>query len=203
LYYSNSGSRKIGADFSKNLVDNLELHGEYCYSDNLSRTAVFNNLLTSKTVNDQSYLIGFRWLNSLNTTIIGEYYYNDNGLSKEEYNNYLGYMESVENSANTSAIRTALNISQNYFSDNNLMKKYFYIKAIQPEPFNWLYFTPSVYFIYSIEDESFMNGVNLLYKPFTNLEFQFTSILTVGSRDSQFGTKENKNKLEILSRFYF
>jgi len=66
--YSDEADNKIGIDFSKNILSNFEIHGEY-----------------SKIISDDySYLLGLRYLTDFELTIISEYLYKSAGLDKEE-----------------------------------------------------------------------------------------------------------------------
>jgi len=66
--YSDKADNKIGIDFSKNILSNFEVHGEY-------------SKIISK---DYSYLLGLRYLTDFDLTIISEYLYKSAGLDKAE-----------------------------------------------------------------------------------------------------------------------
>ena len=83
------------------------------------------------------------------------------------------------------------------------MQDYLYLKIIQPEPFDWVYFTPSLYSIINLQDNSFSLAAPLSYKPITNFELVFTPVAFIGSGDSEFGARQMGQRLETWLRFYF
>ena len=66
--YSDESTQKIGLDFSKNILTNFEVHGEYA------------NILDA----GDRYLLGLRYLTEFELTLISEYIYRSDGLSEEE-----------------------------------------------------------------------------------------------------------------------
>ncbi|MDD2383585.1 MAG: hypothetical protein PHN18_05300 [Sulfurospirillaceae bacterium] len=67
--YKDTGHDKIGFDFAKNLLTNLEIHGE------------FANTLG---MDDYAYLVGLKYLTEFELTITSEYFYQKNIQSKTE-----------------------------------------------------------------------------------------------------------------------
>jgi hypothetical protein len=202
-YYSKVNPVKTGIDFSRNINTNLEMHGEFSVFRGQPKYLIENNSLETKYIDGTAYLFGIRWLNELNITAILEYYHNDAGLSVEEFENYNNFMTGAASSGNISIFSNAININRNSFSGANLMQGYLYLKMSWQEPFNWVYFTPAVYIIYNIHDKSSIIGIPLSYKPITNFEFTFWPIFLTGNINSEFGSKQYKNKLEMWMRFYF
>ena len=132
-----------------------------------------------------------------------EYYHNDAGLTKGEFEDYNNFLVSTAVSGNNNSISAAMNTNKNYFSDTNLMQDYLYLKMSWPEPFKWVYLTPSLQVIYNIEDKSALIGLPISYKPITNVEFIFWPTFLLGNKKTEFGSKQYKNKLDLWIRFYF
>ncbi|OGS20990.1 MAG: hypothetical protein A3J83_06025 [Elusimicrobia bacterium RIFOXYA2_FULL_40_6] len=84
-----------------------------------------------------------------------------------------------------------------------LMQDYLYLKMSWPEPFNWVYFTPSIYTVINTSDRSSIIGIPLSYKPITNFEFILWPSFLIGRQDTEFGSKQYENKLNFWTRFYF
>jgi len=202
-YYSKVNPIKIGADFSTNLRENIEAHGELSYAKDASKNIIVNNKLSPKVQNAYSYLLGLRYLNRWNTTIIAEYYHNGIGLDKAEYTDYVNFVQRTVNSADKTAITQALGYSQGYFKGATLMQDYLYLKVNQPEPFNLLYFTPSMFIIYNLDDRSLLLAAPLSYKPFTNSEFILWPTFLVGNDRTEFGSKQFQQRLELRMQTYF
>jgi len=202
-YYSKVNPIRFGADFSTNIRENIEAHGEMSYSKDATKNIIINKKPATMVQDAYSYLLGFRYLNRWNTTIIAEYYHNGIGLDKAEYTEYIDFLQHSIDSANQSAIKQALGYSQGYFKGVTLMQDYLYLKINQPEPFNWLYFTPSVFVIYNLKDRSLLLATPLSYKPFTNSEFIFWPTFLIGSDGTEFGNKQFQQRLELRMQTYF
>ncbi|MBU4485926.1 MAG: hypothetical protein KKD38_03280 [Candidatus Delongbacteria bacterium] len=198
-YYSEVNSKKIGADFAKNISTNLEIHGEFAYLKDQERFNIQNSGLATESSDAVSYLAGIRWLSSQNVTTILEYYHNQSAMNCSEFSDYYDYTFSADSA--TTAVITGIN--KKFFSVSNLMRDYVYLKLSYPEPFGWLYFTPSVYSIYNINDESLVIGMPLSYKPITNSEILLTPIIFSGKKISEYGSKAYQSKIELKLSLYF
>jgi len=202
-YYSKIDSSKIGADFAANVRENIEIHGELSYFRDNPKNIIVSNNLSAAFQDGYSYLLGLRYLNQWRTTIIAEYYHNGNGLTKTEYKNYLDFLQNSIDIADSDAIKRAMGYNRTYFKSNTLMKNYFYLKITQPEPFNWLYFTPSIFTICNLNDKSFLLAIHLIYKPVTNFEFTFLPTFLIGDEDTEFGSKQIQQKIEVRMKVHF
>ena len=78
-----------------------------------------------------------------------------------------------------------------------------YFKAQYPEPFNLLYFTPSIYTLVNTVDQSYLSALDLNYKRFDNLSFNFKVVSMVGDKKSEYGKKMSKYKTELNIKYYF
>ena len=83
------------------------------------------------------------------------------------------------------------------------MQDYIYFQIQKPEPFDWLYFTPSFSTIYNLNDESMLLALTFTYKPVTNFEFVLKPAVTFGEEDSEYGSQRTQQKVETWLRFYF
>ncbi|MEX1140251.1 MAG: hypothetical protein WEB33_08900 [Bacteroidota bacterium] len=202
-YYSARNARHIGLDVSRNVTDNFELHGELSYNQHVQRYSVSNGGLRIEERNDFSSLLGLRYLHESNTTIIAEYYHNSLGLNKREFEEYLDLLTSGANSGNAMIAQQTLGLNQRYFRSSTLMRDYLYVKIILPEPFEWLYFTPSFYAIYNLNDNSSLFSMSLSYKPVNNVEFIFWPTLLAGGDNTEFGAKMVRQKIELWARVFF
>ncbi|MBI4650144.1 hypothetical protein HY745_02445 [Candidatus Desantisbacteria bacterium] len=202
-YYSSINSKNISFDFSRNVLPNLEMHGEFNRFTNQPKHIISNNILETETIAGASYLAGIRWLNKWNITTILEYYKNEAGLNKEEFSGINNFIENAVTSGNKDSTSGAMNTNKKYFNGANLMQDYLYLKLSLPEPFNLVDFTPSVYTIYNITDKSHMIGIPLSYKPVTNFELILLPTFLSGNKNTEYGSKQYENKIELWTRFYF
>ena len=195
--------RRYGMDFSTNLRENIEVHGEISYANNEEKYIIQNDLVEMIKVSGFSYLMGLRYLTSWNMTIIAEYYHNNSGLTKQEYQDYLTYLQNILNTGDADLIYAARSVMTGHFRTKNMMRDYLYFKASLPEPFKWLYSSVSVFTIYNLNDNSLILSPQIGYKPFTNAEILLWPSFLFGGDNSEYGSKLFHNKLEMWFRFYF
>jgi len=204
MFYSGPNqTRRYGLDFSTNLRENIEVHGELSYSDNEEMSIVQNSAVQINEADGFSYLLGLRYLNTWNLTLISEYYHNNRGLSKQEFQEYQEYLLNNLNTGDVDIINATRSMMIRSFRSKNLMKDYLYFKASLPEPFDWLYSSVSIFTIYNVNDNSFMLSPQIGYKPFTNSEILLWPSVFFGNDDSEYGSKLVQSKLELWFRFYF
>lgn len=98
--------------------------------------------------------------------------------------------------------KTCLFIEGNY-GRLNPAREYLYLRISQKEPFDILYFTPSITWISNISDNSFSLSPELLYTGITNLELRLKAGIIAGERLSEYGEKQNDYRVEMRARYYF
>ena len=147
--YSDASDEKIGIDFSKNIQVNFEIHGEY-----------------AKVIDKEySYLLGLRYLTNYELTIISEYLYKSDGLSKDEIQNITAIQAFIA-------------------------KDYWISSFTQKEPFEWLYL--SVYYknTTNLQDSSQQNKVGISYSFKNNIDLDLSYNKNSGADLSEFGKKQ-------------
>jgi len=199
---------RFGVDFSRNITPNLEMHGEYAYINNFEKKFVDSNgNLFGETFDAKSYLVGMRYLTPFDTTFICEYYRNGTGLTTNEMENFYAFVDKgydiFHASGDDSLIRKAASLAEGSYGRRNPMRDYFYLRTIQKEPFNILYFTPAITWIYNLNDRSYSLSPEFLYTGITNLELRLKASFIVGNRDTEYGEKRNNYRLEFRFRYYF
>jgi len=195
--------QRFGVDFSANLRENVEIHSEISYAHGENKYLIVDDLVFQQKINGVSFLLGLRYLNRFNTTLIVEYYHNNSGQSKNEFASYVDYLQSSLESDIPEIINPAkLNMSTT-FRSKTLMQDYLYVKLIQPEPFSWLYSSISMFSIFNLADKSFLISPQLSYKPYTNFEVLLWPVFFFGNNHAEYGSKQFKRKVEIWMRFYF
>ena len=202
-YYSEMEPKRYGFDFSRNIQENIEIHGELSFNQNVEKFTILNNALSNNCVDRYSYLLGLRYLDASNTTIIAEYYHNGAGFSIDEYSHYSEFLNMGADNIDPIIAQQTLGISQTYFKGTTLMQDYMYIKISHPEPFNWLYFTPSLYTIYNLADSGFLLSFQMSYKPVTNTEFIFWTTMFAGDKTTEYGGKQVQQRMELWMRVFF
>ena len=100
-------------------------------------------------------------------------------------------------------LKKAANITAGNYGRPNAMKDYLYLRASQKEPFDILYFTPSLTGILNMSDKSFSLSPEFLYAGITNLELRLKASFISGERLSDYGEKQNYSRVELRARYYF
>lgn len=197
---------RVGLDFSKNITTDFEVHGEAAVTFDAAKSITDNQGNAHEEKSDAlSYLLGLRYLNSRDTTFIFEYYRNGLGYSKSEMKAYFGLIQNGLDSfyaGDPSLLKKSRNYGQAY-NLQNVMRDYLYLRVIQKEPFDILYFTPALTTIYNMNDRSFSISPELVYSPSTNWEVRAKAIFSLGEKESEYGEKVNGSKIELRLRYYF
>jgi hypothetical protein len=209
IYYDGpSQPSSLGFDFSRNLAENVEVHGELAYQRDVSHVRMdADDTLTQSEDNQVSYLFGMRYLNTLETTFIAEYYHNGDGYDQDQMEDFFIYMEAAFESWRTtgdgSLMQYASRLAGLIYEQQNVGKDYFYLKISQKEPFDILYFSPWVTSIVNLQDFSFNLQPGLTWTPVTNLELNCRVGIPVGASKTEFGEKPDAWRPEVWVRYYF
>jgi len=208
IFAGGSKTTRYGMDFSRNLTANFEIHGEFAFiNDFKMRFSDSNGNSFEKKYDAKSYLIGTRYLTERDTTYIFEYYYNGTGFTAEEMRDYFSFINkgygTYLSSGNDTLLKRASAITEGNYGRINPMRDYLYLRISQKEPFDILYFTPSITGILDLNDRSFSLSPELLYTAITNLELRLKASFIAGERPSEFGEKQNDYRLDLRARYYF
>ncbi len=198
-----SRSGRLGMDFSKNLATNFEIHGELAYISDSERRVVTPTGISTESDDGVNYLVGLRYLTAQDITIIAEYYRNGTGYSEEEIKEFYRQVHRASESADMISLKQLAQLARSTYGRPNPGRQYLYLRAAWKEPFDILYFTPSVTSIVNLEDQSFQLIPELLYRGINNLELRLRLNLSEGDPLSEFGEKQNDYKLELRLRYHF
>jgi len=83
------------------------------------------------------------------------------------------------------------------------MRRYYYLRLIQPEPFDVLYFTPALTAIVNADDRSYTLIPELTYTRLTNLELRLRLQFNHGDRLTDYGEKAVESRVELRMRYFF
>jgi hypothetical protein len=199
---------RYGFDFSRNITSNFEIHGEAAWIRNFRKSYIDSDgTLFETRVNAWNYLLGIRYLTAGETTYIFEYYHNDTGFTESEITDYFSFIDKGYNTyistGNDDLLRKASGLTKGRYGTINPMRNYLYLRVSQKEPFDILYFTPSLTWIFNMDDQSFSLSPELLYSGITNLELRLKGMVLAGKSLSEYGEKQNDYRLELRARYYF
>jgi hypothetical protein len=201
-------SDRFGADFSRNITTNFEIHGEFAYiRDFRKNTLDTSGNMTSHEADARNYLIGVRHLTTFDLTTIIEYYHNGAGFSDDDMKSYYDFIErgydAYQRTGNAAILGKARQIAETGYGRSSAMANYLYVRFSQKEPFDILYFTPSLTGMMNTEDKSWSLTPELLYTGITNLELRLRTGIIDGARNSDFGEKQNDYRVELRVGYYF
>ena len=154
-----SKTTRYGVDFSRNITTNLEIHGEFAFINDYKKKFIDSNGTNfEKEYDAKSYLIGMRYLTEKDTTYIIEYYRDGSGFTSGEMKDYFSFInkgyDSYISTGSSTLLKNASNVTEGNYGKINPMRDYIYLRVSQKEPFDILYFTPSVTLITNINDKS-------------------------------------------------
>jgi len=203
-----SKTTRYGVDFSRNITTNFEVHGEFAFINDFKKRFIDSDGSVFEDEYDaKSYLLGIRYLTEKEATYIFEYYRNGIGFTSAEMKDFFSFInkgyDSYISTGSDTLLKKAVTITEGNYGRPNPMRDYLYLRVSQKEPFDILYFTPSITWIFNITDKSFSLSPELLYTAITNLELRLKASIISGERLSDYGEKQNDYRAEFRARYYF
>ncbi|MBN2038674.1 MAG: hypothetical protein JW864_01435 [Spirochaetes bacterium] len=198
---NHKNSNKYGADFSKNLLANWEIHFEYSYESKYTKYYLDENgTLADKNQRINNYLAGTRYLTDNEITFIFEYLHNAGGFTKDETDIFYDEIDAALESGAAVPYykKSALFLNRQFVS-----KDYLYLKISKPQPFDILYFTPAIFSVYNITDKSLTSSAEFKYTGIDDLEISLKGSYLYGPSSSQYGEKISGQKYYLHLRYYF
>jgi hypothetical protein len=207
-YTGDSRSSRYGLDFSTNLAANFEIHAEVAHIPKQSqRFLTADGSIETREFADTSYLLGLRYLTESDITTIIEYYHNDDGYSEDEQDRFFQLVADADSlyqaSGDDALYLKAAEVSQGAYSQSQAGRNYLYARVTKKEPFELLYFSPGLTAIVNLDDHSYSLSPEAVYTGFTNWEMRLRLSLLEGASFSEYGEKQNENKLELRLRYFF
>jgi len=200
-------SARYGFDFARNLTTNLEIHGEWARITDATKPVLSASGVVSTQAGDvSSYLLGLRHLSARDTTTIIEYYYNGAGYTEQEMRDYFTFVHTAYEqflATSDSTLLTRARSVQTSYLRPTPMRRYLYLRVSQKEPFGILYFTPALTVIANLDDGSTSAAPELAYTGVTNLDLRLRLFFLSGGRLTDFGAKQNDQRLELRLRYFF
>ena len=204
----NSKASRFGIDFSRNISSNCAIHGEFAFFDDFEKKFIDGNGMTFQRRYDaKSYILGMRYLTRYDTTFIFEYYRNGTGYRTGEMTDFFEFVNMGYDlflvSGDDALLSKASALAKGGYGGRNPMTDYLYTRVSQKEPFGMLYLTPSVTWIFNVDDGSYSLSPELSYTGITNLQLRLKAGFIVGQRDTEYGEKRNDCRIEFRVRYYF
>ncbi|HNV47094.1 MAG TPA: hypothetical protein PKJ16_08635 [Spirochaetota bacterium] len=206
--YSLSSRSRFGFDFSRNITTNIEVHGEAAYLTRVSKTVLDDSGVVSvRESAAASFLAGIRYLNEADTTFIVEYYHNgagrDTAVMKRQYVSINKAYAFYEMTGDDGLLQKISDSADTAIAKVNPMRDYAYARISQKDPFDILYVTPAVTWIYNTADYSSTLSPEIVYTGVTNLELRLKALFLIGEQYSESGEKPNKTRVELRVRYSF
>jgi hypothetical protein len=208
--YASDGSRspRYGADISRNLTTNFEIHGELAVIQRY-QWQVLEPDGTVRSIQDDalSGLVGFRHLTDFDLTTILEYYHNGTGMNAQEMETYFSYIHNgyrlYKSEGTEEPLVLARGLAKGPYGSMSPMEDYLYLRLSQKEPLDILYFTPAVTVMANLNDRSFSISPEVLYTGVTNLEIRFRVGFLHGARETEYGERLSDLLFELRAGYYF
>lgn len=208
--WQGKGSRpaRFGMDFSRNIVSNFEIHGEWARTWQFTKPVTNSmGVVTNPVGNVTSYMLGLRYLTASDTTYIAEYFRNGGGYSDQEFQQFYQLVNTAftqfEQTGSTALIQKAQSLSQGSYGRPNPGRDYLYFRAQQKDALGIVYFQPAITAMMNLNDRSYQVTPELQYTGVNNFEFRLKLFLLRGSEMTEFGEKQVSSRLEFRARFYF
>ena len=104
---------------------------------------------------------------------------------------------------NLAGLARSAQLAESGYARPNAMRNYLYARLSQKEPFDILYFTPSLTCMVNTDDFSANILPEILYTGITNLELRLRAGALVGGHNTEFGEKQNTWRIELRAGYYF
>lgn len=204
--YAANGSRgqRYGADFSRNLSSNLEVHGEWARLTDVSQPLLeASGAITVRTRDVSSWLAGLRYLTERETTVVAEFYRNGAGYGDDELADYYAAVGAAVAAGNAQRLAQLRQAGALGYSRPSPARNYGYLRVSQKEPFDWLYFTPAITVIGNVDDGSYTVIPEMTYTGFDDIELRLRLQANLGGALTEFGEKPIRNRVELRLRVFF
>ncbi|OGK06111.1 MAG: hypothetical protein A2W80_05725 [Candidatus Riflebacteria bacterium GWC2_50_8] len=204
LMAGTAGNHKVGADFSKNMSSNHEIHAELAYqSEQSSYGIAANGRIITEENGRSNFLAGTRYLDHRDITYILEYLHNGAGLHQSDMQNYFDATDLALSTANKAVMRQAAQNYTQYLNRQFAMRDYLYFKASKPELFGHLYMNGAFFSIVNLADKSHSNTVEVSYTGLTDYIFTLRLTTNLGNHNSEYGQKLSSDRIEMRCQYFF
>lgn len=207
--WQGKGSRpaRFGMDLSRNLAGNLEIHGEWARTRQLTKPVVdAAGRVATEPGDATSYLLGTRYLAEGDTTYIAEYYRNGAGYRQAQLDQFNALVDNglaqLEQAGSGALVQRALSL-QGAYGRPNPGTDYAYLRAQRKDAFGVVYLSAAVTAIANLRDRSFQLAPELQYNGYGNLELRVRLFVPRGRDGTEFGEKAVARKLELSGRYHF
>jgi hypothetical protein len=203
-----SKSARYGVDFASNLSPNFEIHGELAYITDVSLLDITPDCKTRQEAPEgkYSYLAGLRYRTESDFNVIAEYYYNGAGNSEAAQRQFYECVHrawEADDPDLLAGLPLKEDLDQGPFTKPNPMRRYVNLRAWWDEPFNLLYFVPTIQVLYNLDDHSYSISPELNYDGFDDFSMRLRLTLPIGDTLTEWGEKPNDYKVEFRLRYYF
>ena len=204
LFTGNSRTTRFGIDFSRNLGSNFEIHGELAHIPDQERLVIDRaGQRQRRHRNATSWLAGIRYLSTFDLTSIVEYFHQGTGFTEQEMARGFQAIKQGDGLGARGLESGTQPAEGGGYWGPNPGRNYLYARLSQKEPFDLLYWTPALTAIVNLDDHSFSLTPELTYTGITNWEMRLRLSLVNGGEASEFGEKQNSNRVELRIRFFF
>jgi len=219
--YFYSDTHKIGVNISKTIGEKIELHCEssYCHSTEKKLLEIKNVLgqpnsnvfeygITQTSQQSIKSVVGGHYTALNKTNFIIEYFYNQSGYTKDEWEKFIEIIRSNKEffvsppeGFNPEVFKYNLSLASSLMNYGYMRQHYLFVRIWNPEVF---VFDITCGMLLNLEDKSFVLFPNIEYKVVKGL---FSLVLNGnflnGDKDTEFGICPVKEYYNLEFRIYF
>lgn len=206
LLWAGRGARpaRFGADFSRNLGTQLELHGEWARFLGIRQPVLgADGRVSTRERDATSWLLGLRYLTDSELTVIAEYYRNGAGYRDDELAEFFRQADAALDGQSPAAIARLQQLAAAAYGRPNLARNYAYLRLAQKDPFDWLYWTPALTAIVNVGDGSFSLAPEVTYTGVKDVELRLRGNWLSRERLTEYGEKQARRRIELRLRWFF
>lgn len=204
LMAGTAGNHKFGADLSRNLSSNLEIHAELAHElEGKGYSINTNGLIIRDQQQSTSLIAGARYLDRRDITYFLEYIRNGSGFKPTEMDIFYNAVDLAIATGNKSAKRQAAQNFTSYVNRQFAMEDYLYLRASKPELFGDLYLNGAIFTVINLNDKSTSTSFEVNFTGQTNRVVSLRLTTNLGNKNSEFGQKLNSDKVELRYQYFF
>ncbi|WP_114376831.1 hypothetical protein [Elioraea thermophila] len=209
-FTGDSRANRLGIGAGRNLLAELVVYGEAAWTAEEPRPVVLDRAtgrMGRITTGGIAGFVGLRWQAPTDTTVILEYLHNGTGIRPQEFADALALIDRAGDRLEAGlppapGDEVARRLARAYQRPQPL-RDYLYLRVSHKEPWGLLYVTPAFTAIVDAANGSATLQPEVSYTGFTNLELRLRAQATVGERESDFGARAARARVEFRLRAFF
>jgi len=203
FYFLSNGSRseRAGLDFSHDVLDGLEIYGEWAWiSEQDFRLTTPAGTISTRRESVTSYLAGARYRTRPGTSIVFELQHNGAGLTSSEFQDFIALVDNaVQAGAGSALMDRAQSLADSGYGRLKPLRNYLYFRASRSA----LPYTPSIRTTVNLQDGSYSIAPELLYTLRGRWGLRARLTFLGGGAGTEYGEKYYSRSFELRLHLHF